>query len=208
MKSISKLFIACLMLSSLVLSSCKKDSDPAPNVPPEEQIPVRSIALKHNGTAWTSNADTPISVFGFNLPSAGITVQGGNTLVLTGVQVKGSDTTFFVLLTRVSNLSNLVGEYPVAFSATSLVSVLGGGTPDLSALSSLALFGSPRTFRNLDFSNPLSLLSLASLGANGSIKITKHDTATNTVNGTFSWNQSGNPAYQITEGRFNQITIQ
>jgi hypothetical protein len=208
MIALSRLLFACLLFSGLVLSSCKKDADPAPNVPPEEQIPVRSIALKHNGIEWTSNADTPINLFGFPLPSAGITIQGGNTLVLTGVQVKGADTTFFVLLTRITNTGNLVGEYPVAFSASSLLGVLGGGTPDLSALSSLALFGSPRTFRNLDFSNPLSLLALASLGANGSIKITKHDTTTNTVNGTFSWNQSGNPAYNITEGRFNQITIQ
>lgn len=208
MKLISQLLFTCFLLSGLVLSSCKKDSDPAPNVPPEEQIPVRSIALKHNGTDWSSNADTPINLFGFPLPSAGITIQGGNTLILTGVQVKGADTTFFVLLTRVTNTANLVGEYPVAFSATSLLGSLGGGTPDLTALSSLAIFGSPRTFRNLDFTNPLSLLSLASLGANGNIKITKHDITTNTVNGTFTWNQSGNPAYNITEGRFNQITIQ
>jgi hypothetical protein len=208
MKQLSQLVLMLLLCSSLFVSSCKKDSDPAPNVPPEEQIPVQSIALKYNGIDWASNANTGINLFGFPLPSAGITLQGGNTLILTGVQAKATDTTFFVLLARVSNTSNLVGEYPITFSASSLLSVLGGGTPDLTSLSSLALFGSPRTFRNIDFTNPLSLLGLASLGANGTIKITKHDTVNATVSGTFSWTQSGSPAYNITEGRFNALPIQ
>lgn len=209
MKQLSQLVLMLLLCSSLFISSCKKDAEPTPNVPPEEQIPVQSIALKHNGVDWASNANTSINLFGFPLPSAGITLQGGNTLVLTGVQIKGTtDTTFFVLLARVSNTANLVGEYPITFSASSLLGVLGGGTPDLTSLSSLAIFGSPRTFRNIDFTNPLSLLGLASLGANGSIKITKHDTANATLSGTFTWNQSGSPAYNITEGRFNVLPIQ
>lgn len=208
MKHLSHLVLLLLLSFSLFISSCKKDSDPSPSVPPEEQIPVQSIALKHNGIDWSSNANTGIDLFGFNLPSAGITLQGGNTLILTGVQVKASDTTFFVLLTRVTNTNNLVGEYPVSFSATSLITLFSGGTPDLSALSSLALFGKPSTFSRIDFNNPLSLLALASLGANGSIKITKHDTVNATVSGTFTWNQSGSPAYNITEGRFNALPIQ
>ena len=209
MKQLSQLVLMLLLCSSLFVSSCKNDAEPTPNVPPEEQIPVQSIALKYNGIDWASNANTGINLFGFPLPSAGITLQGGNTLILTGVQAKATDTTFFVLLTRVTNTNNLVGEYPVTFSATSLVTLLGGGgTPDLSALSSLALFGKPSTFSRIDFSNPLCLLALASLGANGSIKITKHDTVNATVSGTFSWTQSGSPAYNITEGRFNALPIQ
>jgi hypothetical protein len=208
MKFLSKVLLLALFGFSAGLSSCKKDDDTTPSVPPEEQIPVKSIALKYNGIDWASNADVSINVFGFNLPSAGITLQGGNSLVLTGVQIKDTDTTFFVLLARVSNTANLVGEYPITFSAASLLGILGGGTPDLTSLSSLAIFGSPKTYSNLDFSNPFSLLGLAALGSNGTLKITKHDVEKNTLTGTFSWNQTGTPAYNITEGRFNVLPIQ
>ena len=208
MNCLSKIVLPLLVFSSLILSSCNKDEEAKPNTPAEEQIPVRSIALKHNGTDWSSNADAPINLFNFSLPSAGITLQGGNTLILTGVQVKGTDTTFFVLLTRVTNIANMVGEYPVKFSASSLVSVFQGGNPDLTSLSSLAIFGSPRTFSGIDFSNTFSLISLLTLGSEGKLVITKHDTTNATLSGTFSWTQTGNPSYQITEGRFNQIAIQ
>lgn len=203
-----------LLLSFAVITtlvSCKKDSESTPNVPVEEQIPVQSIALKTNGTDWASNSSTSIGLFGFGLPGAGVTLQG-NSFILTGVQTKGTDTTFFVLIKQVTNPANLVGEYPVSFAATSLISLIttGGGNFDPSLVSNLAIFGKPKDFSNINFNNQLSLLGLLSLGSNGTLKITKHDTSKTpaTVSGTFSWNQTGTTGYAITEGRFNQIPIQ
>jgi hypothetical protein len=173
-----KTIIACTILfTTLVLQSCKKDSDATNGNNPSGYYLTANV----NGSSWASNVNTTLN----NAPAlAAITTTNGVTVVvMLGIKAVNKDSSGIVVIFPKNATLNKSYDFDASqYSEGAYAAETTPGSATYNGYNTLPV-----------------------TGGSGSFTITSFDETAMTIEGTFSGtfgSQTGKPAVQITNGKF------
>jgi len=204
MKHIAPLFFSVAIAALSMFTACKKDSTdtPAP--------PVSQMTFNSGGTAYTvPSKDSLSAISALRMVNVGWSMTGTQLLITARVPV-GADTN--ILYMSVKNApSNVVGSFPLAWTAQEVVTILASAGTNPNAIYSIpCMYGNPKslaTIASIDPTNTFALLPYLTSSGSGTCNITSFDATKNTLSGTFNFTVGLGPlgTSTITDGVLSNI---